>query len=107
VPNLRALEISQSVASRGSGVSFASINRRCTNATRRVDLDVIDQICGAFRLKPGELFEFLPGQKGEAGVIHGAGGITVFKTLLPPPPASRCLMLIWAAYRIASPLRCR
>jgi DNA-binding Xre family transcriptional regulator len=37
--------ISQSEASRQSGVSFATINRMCTNATRQISLDVLDQLC--------------------------------------------------------------
>ncbi len=59
--------VGQSEASRRSGVSFAMINRMCTNATRRVDLDVIDSLCVEFGFKPGELFEFPTGKKAKRG----------------------------------------
>ena len=48
--------VSQSEAARISGVSFATINRMATNATRQVSLDVIERLCGALRIEPGELF---------------------------------------------------
>lgn len=50
--------VSQSEASRLTGVSFATINRMCTNATRHVSLDVIDALCTHLKLKPGQLFHF-------------------------------------------------
>ena len=65
--DLERAGISQSEASRQSGVSFATINRMCTNATRRVDLDVINQLCGAFGLSPGSLFEYAPDKRGRRG----------------------------------------
>jgi DNA-binding Xre family transcriptional regulator len=54
---LDAAGISQSEASRRSGVSFATINRMCTNATRQVSLDVVDALCGMLGVEPGELLE--------------------------------------------------
>jgi DNA-binding Xre family transcriptional regulator len=48
----------QSALSRDSGVSFATINRMCTNATRQVSLDIIDAICNTLKVKPGELFDW-------------------------------------------------
>jgi DNA-binding Xre family transcriptional regulator len=48
-------------------VSFATISRMCTNATRRVDLDVINQLCRAFKLDPEALFEYVPDRKGKRG----------------------------------------
>jgi DNA-binding Xre family transcriptional regulator len=48
--------VSQSDAARMSGVSFATINRMCTNATHQVSLDVIGRLCAAFEAEPGELF---------------------------------------------------
>lgn len=48
--------ISQSEASRQSGVSFATVNRMCTNATRQVSLDVLDALCGMLKVQPGALF---------------------------------------------------
>lgn len=52
--------ISQSEASRQSGVSFATINRMCTNATRQVSLDVLDQLSSWLGIDPGELLEREP-----------------------------------------------
>lgn len=48
----------QSELSRRSGVSFATINRMCTNATRQVSLDIIDAICNTLGVKPGALFTY-------------------------------------------------
>lgn len=47
--------IGQSELSRSSGVSFATINRMCTNATRQVSLDVLDDLCAALKIDPGDL----------------------------------------------------
>lgn len=47
--------ISQTDAARLSGVSFATINRMCTNATRQVSLDVLDQLAKFLRVDPGDL----------------------------------------------------
>ena len=60
---LEAAKTGQSEAARQSGVSFATVNRMCTNATRRVDLDVIDRLCATFRVDPGDLFEYVPERK--------------------------------------------
>jgi DNA-binding Xre family transcriptional regulator len=54
---LEAAGVSQSEAARRSGVSFATINRMCTNATRQVSLDVIDALCQALGVEPGALLE--------------------------------------------------
>ena len=48
--------ISQTEASRITRVSFATINRLCTNATRQISLDVIDALCSSLRITPGQLF---------------------------------------------------
>jgi putative transcriptional regulator len=55
--------ISQSETSRKSGVSFATINRMCTNATRQVSLEVLDALCGALNLQPGDLFTLERGKR--------------------------------------------
>ena len=47
--------IGQSELSRSSGVSFATINRMCTNATRQVSLDVLEDLCAALKIDPGDL----------------------------------------------------
>jgi DNA-binding Xre family transcriptional regulator len=52
---LKEAGISQSEAGRESGVSYATINRMCTNATRQVSLDVLDQLAKFLRCDPGDL----------------------------------------------------
>lgn len=52
---LEAAKLGQSELSRTSGVSFATINRMCTNATRQVSLDVLEDLCAALRVEPGEI----------------------------------------------------
>ena len=47
--------IGQSELSRSSGVSFATINRMCTNATRQVSLDVLEDLCAALKVDPGDV----------------------------------------------------
>jgi DNA-binding Xre family transcriptional regulator len=49
--------VSQSELSRRSGVSFATINRMCTNATATVALETLDRLCAALDVEPGELLE--------------------------------------------------
>lgn len=41
-----------------AGVSFATVNRLCTNATERVDLEVLDKLCLALDVTPGDLFKY-------------------------------------------------
>lgn len=47
--------IGQSELSRSSGVSFATINRMCTNATRQVSLDVLEDLCAALKVEPADI----------------------------------------------------
>ena len=47
--------ISQTEAAKLSGVSFATVNRMCTNATRRVDLDVLGKLAKALQVRPGAI----------------------------------------------------
>ncbi len=49
--------ISQSDAARQSGLSFATINRLCTNATRQVHLDVLEALARMLKVEPGDLLE--------------------------------------------------
>ena len=49
--------ISQTEAGRVSGVSYATINRMCTNATAQVSLDVLDRLAKMLKVEPGELLE--------------------------------------------------
>ncbi len=52
--------ISQSDAARQSGISFATINRLCTNVTRQVHLDVLEQLAKLLKIEPGDLLEREP-----------------------------------------------
>ena len=47
--------LGQSEVSRRSGVSFATVNRMCTNATRNVSLDVLDKLCATLGVEPGAI----------------------------------------------------
>jgi DNA-binding Xre family transcriptional regulator len=47
--------MSQSQLSRQSGVSFATINRMCTNYTSTVALNTLDRLAQALGCKPGDL----------------------------------------------------
>lgn len=49
--------MSQSELARAAGVSFATVNRMCTNATEMVSLSTLDKIAAALKLAPGELIE--------------------------------------------------
>ena len=55
--------MSQSELSRRSGVSFATINRLCTNATARVDLATLDRLSAVLGCEPGDLLERVPSKK--------------------------------------------
>ncbi len=47
--------LSQSELARLSGVSFATINRMCTNATGSVSLETLDKLADALGVDPGDL----------------------------------------------------
>lgn len=49
--------VSQSELSRQSGVSFATINRLCTNATRQVSLDTLERLAQALGCEPTDFLE--------------------------------------------------
>ena len=49
--------VSQTELAKRAGVSFATVNRLCTNATTRVDLATLDAIANALDVEPGELLE--------------------------------------------------
>lgn len=55
---LERKRMSQSEASRVTGVSFATINRLCQQTTTRVDLAVIDKLCRELQVKPGDLLVY-------------------------------------------------
>jgi len=50
-------QMSQSELARLAGVSFATVNRLCTNATIRVDLDTLDRWSEVLGCEPGDLIE--------------------------------------------------
>lgn len=52
---LERIEMSQSELARQSGVSMATINRMCTNATGQVSLETLDKIATALGIEPNEL----------------------------------------------------
>ncbi len=61
--------ISQSNFARQAGLSFATINRLCTNATGQVSLETLDKIVTALeaagvRVGIGDLIERLPERRG-------------------------------------------
>lgn len=64
----------QSELARRSGVSFATINRLCTNATERVDLATLDRLAAVLSMEPGELLEREPSRRqsrGRPGLTRG------------------------------------
>jgi transcriptional regulator with XRE-family HTH domain len=54
---LEARGVSQSQLARDAGVSFATVNRLCTNATEQVSLATLDKIAGVLGVAPGDLIE--------------------------------------------------
>ena len=60
---IEAAGISQSELARTSGVSFATVNRMCTNATKQVSLNVLDQLADVLHVSVGELFERKPARE--------------------------------------------
>jgi DNA-binding Xre family transcriptional regulator len=53
---LDAAGMSQTDAAARANVSFATVNRMCTNATKQVSLETIERLCNALGVEPGELF---------------------------------------------------
>jgi DNA-binding Xre family transcriptional regulator len=49
--------ISQTELARQAGVSFATVNRLCTNATAQVSLATLDAISRVLGCEPGDLIE--------------------------------------------------
>lgn len=49
--------MSQSELARRAGIAFATVNRLCTNATTRVDLETLDKLSAVLDCKPGDLLE--------------------------------------------------
>ncbi len=54
---LEERDISQSELARRAGVSFATVNRICTNATAQVALETLERISAALDCAPGDLIE--------------------------------------------------
>lgn len=61
---LEKLGLSQSELARRSGVSFATINRMCTNATSQVSLETLDKLADALGVAPGDLIAKEPAKRG-------------------------------------------
>ncbi len=61
--------ISQTDIAREADVSFATVNRLCTNATEQVSLRTLDSLSGALtrltggKVAPGDLIERVPEKK--------------------------------------------
>ena len=49
--------MSQTELAKRAGVSFATVNRLCTNATTQVSLSTLDAISEVLGIEPGELLE--------------------------------------------------
>jgi len=49
--------MSQSELARRAGIAFATVNRLCTNATTRVDLETLDKLSSVLDCEPGDLLE--------------------------------------------------
>ncbi|MCC7131796.1 MAG: helix-turn-helix transcriptional regulator [Gemmatimonadales bacterium] len=47
--------MSQSDLAKAAGLSFATVNRMCTNATGQVSLKTLDKIATAIGIEPSEL----------------------------------------------------
>lgn len=59
--------ISQSDLAKLADVSFATVNRLCTNATGQVSLETLDKIAAAIGVEPGELIVRVPDKKKRGG----------------------------------------
>jgi DNA-binding Xre family transcriptional regulator len=62
--------LSQSELERVSGVSFATINRLATNATKQVSLETLDRLARELGLEPGDLIERTPEKRRVASQIN-------------------------------------
>ncbi len=51
------IRMSQSELARRAGVSFATVNRLCTNVTKRVDLETLDRLATVLGCTPGDLIK--------------------------------------------------
>lgn len=64
---LEAAGMSQTQLARDSGVSFATVNRICTNATEQVSLKTLDAIAAVLGIQPGDLIEGEKSKRGKRG----------------------------------------
>ncbi len=60
-------EMTQVQLSEKTGVRQPTISALCTGAAKHIPVDVLDKICAALNCQPGELLEYIPGEKGEGG----------------------------------------
>ncbi|HEY4131661.1 MAG TPA: helix-turn-helix transcriptional regulator [Gemmatimonadaceae bacterium] len=49
--------MSQTELAKKAGLSFATVNRLCTNATSQVSLETLDKLADVLGVEPGELLE--------------------------------------------------
>ena len=57
---LEKADLTQSELARRAEVSFATVNRLCTNATNQVSLETLDKIAAVLGVEPGDLLERVP-----------------------------------------------
>ena len=50
-------QMSQTELARRASVAFATVNRLCTNATSRVDLETLDKLSAVLGCEPGDLLQ--------------------------------------------------
>lgn len=56
--------MTQSQLAEQAGVSFATVNRLCTNATAQVSLETLDKLSTVLGVEPGALIEREPKRRG-------------------------------------------
>ena len=57
LPEAARPPMSQTELAKRAGVSFATVNRLCTNATTQVSLTTLDAIAAVLDIEPGDLLE--------------------------------------------------
>ena len=62
---IEAAGISQTQLAHDAGISFATVNRMCTNATEQVSLKTLDAIAAVLGVQPGDLIESEKAKRGK------------------------------------------
>ncbi|WP_214730085.1 helix-turn-helix transcriptional regulator [Exiguobacterium sp. s168] len=60
---LEARGLSQRQLALKAGIRPNALSAICNEKVQRIDLDILDRICTALELQPGDLFEWLPGDE--------------------------------------------